>query len=227
MGGAAGLERVRVLRFDFAVDRDGERVAIYSHWWDRQTGDYRLEGRTREEGTPYRVLFNLGTRDGSVRLGEEMLEGEAAAEHVERAYARFINDSYWLLMPWKWLDPGVELIHEGEREIGGVTHDVVRLSFAAGIGLTSNDRYWGLVSRESGLMTRWEYVLQTEDGQPGEGPPAVWTWTDWTDPGAGILLSRTRVRQGEGPAVTIHFPTLEAHADLSDAEARKLLHPAD
>ena len=118
MGGRAAFEGIRLLRFDWAVDREGERVAHYRHWWDRYTGDYRLEGKTRD-GDSLRVLFNLETRDGEAWLNGEQLDGEARAEQLEFAYGRFINDSYWLIMPWKWTDPGVHLAYEGERTLAG------------------------------------------------------------------------------------------------------------
>ena len=40
---------------------------------------------------------------------DKKLEGAAAPAGVKEAYATWINDMYWLSMPWKWMDPGVNL----------------------------------------------------------------------------------------------------------------------
>jgi hypothetical protein len=224
MGGRRQLEAARVVRFDFAVVRDGETVARYAHWWDRHAGAYRLDGRDRE-GVGFRVLLDLETREGEAWRGGERLQGEPAAELLDTAYRRFINDSYWLLMPWKWLDEGVDLAYRGTRELDGDTFDVVELTFAAGVGLTSADRYWALVSRRSGHMERWEYLLQQADGSPGEGEPTAWAWEDWRDAGGGIALARVRRRLGDGPRVTIEFPVAELYHQVTAAQLEAMLRP--
>ena len=221
MGGRDAYEAARLLRFDFQVSRGDESYPPRRHWWDRHTGAYRLEGST-PEGEPYRVLFDVHTRQGDAWVGTRPIEGDELASMLERAHARFINDTYWLLMPWKWLDPGVHLAWEGERTTDGVTHDVVRLTFDAGTGLTSGDRYWGFVNRETGLMERWEYVLQQEDGSPGEGPPRAFLWTGWEPSEAGILLSTSKPGLGEGPRIEIAFPVAEARSDVAEEELRAI-----
>lgn len=225
MGGREAFEATRLLRFDFQVSSGPETYPPRHHWWDRFTGAYRLEGTT-PEGAPYRVLLDLKTRDGQAWIGERALEGEEKASMLESAYARFINDSYWLLMPWKWLDPGVHLAYEGERTVDGTSYDVVRLTFDDGTGLTSGDRYWGLVSRETGLMERWEYILQQEDGSPGEGPPRKFVWTDWKETDAGIRLATRKVEIDADPAVQIAFPVLMAWTDPGEAALREAFHPS-
>ena len=73
MGGRDAMDSVRVLRFDWAVERDGETLRLYSHWWDRYTGDYRVDGKT-SEGASIRALFNINTRQGDVWVGGQQLE---------------------------------------------------------------------------------------------------------------------------------------------------------
>lgn len=204
MGGAA-FAAARVLHFTWAVERDGQGVS-YDHSWDRWTGDYRVEGTDRDSGEPWSARFNIGTREGRAWLGDTELAGEALAERLEAAYGRFINDSYWLLMPWKWLDPGVHLAYVGTEEVDGETCDIVELTFGEQIGLTPNDRYRGYVSRTSGMLRRWSYVLQNEDLTSGEGEPTVWSWTEWSPTPQGVWFSRRKTRLGDGPAVSIFFP---------------------
>jgi hypothetical protein len=208
MGGDS-FATARVLRFVWAVERDGAVVASYDHTWDRWTGDYRLEGVDRDSGEPWLALFNVNSRDGRVWLGNEEIVGGDLAGHLERAYGRYINDTYWLLMPWKWLDPGVNLAYIGTELVGEGLCDVVELTFGE-VGLTSNDRYRGFVDRDSGLMVRWSYVLQDEAGEPGDGEPTTWDWTDWNEADPGVWFSQRKTRVGgDGPPVAITSPTVE------------------
>ena len=224
MGGEDRWRAARLLRFDFTSVRDGQPGAVYSHWWDRQTGDYRLEG-VDKEGVSYRVLFDVDDRTGRAWRGGTELAGDELTRMLETAYGRFINDSYWLLMPWKWLDPGVRLGHDGRREVDGATYEVVTLAFDDGVGLTSRDRYWVLVSPESGRVARWEYVLQDQEGNPGQGQPTAWTWEEWKPTAAGIELATVRRRLGEGPAVQIRFPVAEAWSDPTEEQLREAFQP--
>lgn len=213
MGGQRAFEETRLLRFDFVVSREGSELARHRHWWDRWTGDYRVEGKNRE-GQAYRVIFNVNDRKGQAWLdGIEQMD-EALDAQLEMAYGRFINDTYWFLMPWKWLDPGVQLTLQEPKEVDGTTFDIVELSFTDGTGLTSGDHYWGWVSRTSHRMERWEFVLQGEDGKPGDGEPSAFLWTDWVRTDSGLLLSTVKSALSEG-GIAISFPVLEARSDVS------------
>lgn len=198
LGGREAWEATRFLRFDFVVDRDGKTVMSRAHLWDKHTGRYRLEGKTRE-GDAFVVLMDLNTKDGRAWQGGKALEGEAAAKGLERGYAAWVNDTYWLLMPYKMKDPGVTLALDGEETKGEDTWDKVLLTFD-NVGLTPKDRYWAFVNRKTKLVDRWQYVLKGESG-----PPTVWDWKGWTKKGS-ILLAPERVSPTE-PA-KIHFPVL-------------------
>jgi hypothetical protein len=208
MGGRELYDAQRVLTFRFAVVVDGEERSNWLHVWDRDTGDYRLEGTTRE-GDALLVLFNVDSGVGKVWLGGAPLDEDAAASYLEMAYGRYINDSYWLLMPWKWLDPGVTLTYTGTDTVGGEAVDVVQLSFETGIGITSNDVYWAYVSRETGLMVQWAFLLQDEEGNPGAGDRSYYRWEEWEPVDAGVKFARNRIRREEGRTVEIRFPLVE------------------
>lgn len=189
MGGAEAWEATRFLRFDFF----GYRL----HHWDRYTGRHRVEGKTRE-GQSFVLLENVQSREGEAWVDGVKLEGEAAAERLGQAYEMWVNDTYWLLMPYKLQDPGVTLAYDGEHQLDGRTVDRIMLSFGQ-VGLTPGDHYWADLDRESGLMTGWAYHL--EDWEP-ERPRAAWRWRDWTRYGR-IMLSPTRVNpEGESGPVT-------------------------
>jgi hypothetical protein len=215
MGGREAFDAHPMLTFRFAVVREGTEVVNRFHAWDRYSGRYRLEYIDGEKNE-YLALFNVNDRQGRVWRNDDELDGDERDQQLERAYGMYINDTYWLLMPWKWLDPGVNLAYEGEMERDGTTYEAVLLTFETGVGLTSGDRYWGLVSPETGLMERWEFVLQQEDGSPGEGEPAGFLWEEWAPAGEGLRFSRNKPRAGSD-AIAIRFPlaTLSKTVDES------------
>lgn len=179
MGGEEAWQATRFIRFNFF----GFRL----HHWDRHTGHHRLEGKTRE-GDSYLVLHNINTREGQVWVNGEEAAGEDKAKWLERAYGAWVNDAYWLVMPYKLLDPGVNLAYDGSEELDGATFDKLKLTFE-GVGLTPGDTYWAYISRESGLMERWAYFLESwEEGRE----PTHWQWLDWGDYGH-VKLSPRRV----------------------------------
>jgi hypothetical protein len=185
LGGEAAWEGTRYLAFGFA----GRRL----HWWDRYTGRHRVEGTTRE-GESYVVLHDVDDRgtQGRAWLAGQPAEGEQAAELIEGAYGAWINDTYWLLAPYKIRDPGVSLAYAGRETVGDVTYDKLHLSFE-GVGLTPGDQYWLYVHPETGVVDRWAYVLE---GQ--ETPPTVWEWRGWKRYGTGIHLAEGRFNPDGG-----------------------------
>ena len=186
LGGTAAWEKARQIRFDFVVEREGKRAAEFRHLWDRYTGDYRVHGADKS-GAPYVVYFNVNTREGTTFLNGRAVEGEEKKKLLEAAYGRFINDSYWLLAPWKVMDPGVVRAYEGEKTTSdGALCDVIRLSFE-GVGLTPKDVYWLWLTREGRRMVQWEYVLGGAQEEP-----TVAFWRDWRE-FSGISLALERV----------------------------------
>jgi hypothetical protein len=206
MGGEEAFARLRTLKFDFVVERGGKEAARVHHVWDRWDGRYRLEGVNRD-GKNALTLFNIQKPSvGRAWLDGEELDGDALKKALERAYGRFINDTYWLLMPAKMQDPGVNLASEGEAEKDGKAYDVVRLTFGEGVGLTPMDTYWAYVSKESGLMERWEFVLTGQEAKDR----AAFTWTDWQTVG-GVRLAMAKTAAGAGTVIRFD------HVSSSDA----------
>jgi hypothetical protein len=206
LGGAEAWNGTRYLRFDFAVDREGKTLVRRAHTWDKWNGRYRLEATTKE-GEPYVVLLNVNTKDGDAWLKGRKLEGEEEKKFLEQAYGMWVNDTYWLLMPYKMKDPGVSLEMAGEEKKDGETWDKVRLTFH-NVGLTPKDKYWAYVNRKTGLVDRWDYVLGGENK-----PPTTFMWKNWQKHGK-VMLADDRVNPKDG--TRIYFPVLETPARVAD-----------
>jgi len=182
LGGEEAWGATHFLRFRFADFR--------THYWDKWSGRHRLE-LTSREGDAWVVLENVVSREGRAFKNGAEVSGEELAQALERAHAAWINDTYWLLMPYKLRDPGVTLAWEGKEEIDGIAYDKVRLSFDH-VGLTPGDRYWVYLNPETGLVDRWAYILESyEEGRPA----TAWTWGGWQRYG-GILLASERKQVG-------------------------------
>jgi hypothetical protein len=213
MGGEKGFADLRTLKFDFVVVRGGKDAGRYRHVWDRWDGRYRLEGKNKE-GKDLLVLFNVQNRgQGRAWVDGKELAGDDLKAMLERAYGRFINDSYWLLMPAKMLDPGVNLGSEGEKQVDGKTYDVVRVSFEDGIGLTPKDTYWAFVAKDTGLMERWEMILTGQKSEERE----AFSWTDWKPVGPVKLAMTKSAPDG---SFAIRFDNVSGSGEADDAAFR-------
>lgn len=201
-GGTGGWERARFFAFDFVLRRDTTTIRRTTHHWDRYSGEHRVLARTRE-GRPVDVHLDLDTRQGEVRMEGAAADDTTRAQWLERAYRLFVNDTYWLLMPFKLRDPGVRREDAGVRtDSTGKEWRVLALSFDDGIGLTSKDHYWVYMDPRTGLVGRWDYHLQ---GDAAGAPPQAAAWEAWRPMGP-IQLSTLKRVQGRG--VTIGYENL-------------------
>lgn len=192
MGGPDAWAAVPNLRFDFATGDDTSRVVRARHLWNRATGEYRVEIPSGEDSI-YVAIFDTDTQEGDVYLNGAEADSATERRVLEQAYGRFINDSYWLLMPVKMMDPGVERAYEADSSTNGT--EVVRLSFE-GVGITPGDQYWVYVDSETGRVERWAYRLQ---GHPPDHVPQPIRWTDYKSidtPAGTITVSERKVGRG-------------------------------
>ncbi len=206
LGGEDAWKATHYLRWDFAVDRSGKEVMRRAHTWDKWTGRYRVEAKDKD-GKDLVVVMNLNTRQGSATSAGSPLSGEALKKALDDAFGWWTNDMYWLLMPYKMRDPGVNLGYAGEDTRGGETWDKVLLTFDK-VGLTPKDKYWVFVNRRTNLVDRWEFVLNG-----ASTPPVPFEWKGWKRYGR-IELADDRVSPKDG--TRIHFPVLELPDSVPD-----------
>lgn len=203
MGGRQAFDNTGALRFTFSFSSKDTVRTGRTHWWDRRTGNYRIQGKTRQ-GQDFVYLFNTGTKEGRAWVGGALADSAELKAHLDRAYALFINDTYWFLMPFKLFDPGVHLKLDGEAMVGGAAVDRVKVTFD-NVGLTPGDTYWAYIDRKSHLMIRWGFVLQDDT----EKPEQLYDWTGWTAFGP-IKLSTARVRVDDPDRTVINLLNVQA-----------------
>ena len=203
--GGDAWNKVHYLRFDWVVERDGQEVARMRHLWDRYTGNYRVEWKDKE-GRAIVALFNVNTKAGRAWAAGTEVTGKDSEPLLARAYGRFINDSYWLLMPSKLEDPGVQVESAGSADVDGRKCDLLHVTFAK-VGMTPGDQYWAYVDRDTHLMTRWAYFLEDDKGTPSLEAATAWQWGDWKHMG-GVMMSSDRVQVGGEGKRRIYFPVL-------------------
>ena len=210
MGGQQTWDRLPYFRFDFVVVKDMKEVARFKHWWDKAHGRCRVEGPD-DQGQTVTAIFNLADKKGRA-FTEGIVETDTTnvKNIIENGYERWVNDTYWIMMPFKLHDPGVRLKHvrDQQDEGGGETYDVLELSFASGVGLTPQDRYWIYVNQRTHLIDRWEYLLT---GQ--KPPPQGSSWESWTSIGP-IQLSLAR--RFKGKPVMIRFENVATPTTMDE-----------
>lgn len=194
-GGLAAWESMPVLRFDWVAERDSEEVFRVRHLWDRQSGAYRVEYPVGEDSTLVAVFsvddFDMETPAGRAYLNGNPVDSTEMAARLADAYERFINDSYWLLVPFKLFDPGVH--RNMAPDSSDAESNVLRLTFE-NVGLTPGDRYW-LRADSTGKLMSWSFLL--ENGAEGH---YVWTDYEYVPTPAGSLYVATR-KQASGRAI--------------------------
>ena len=196
-------DRTRYLAFDWIVARAEGEPVVRSHRWDRWEGEYRVETSLGDQFML--ALFNTNNPGaGRVWMNGDLVEGDSAQTLLARANGMHINDSYWLIMPYKWADPGVNTRYLGERtDDDGRAWEVVELSFEE-VGLTPQNRYHAFVDVDSGLMERWHH-FRTADADPS---PAE--WLDWTSFG-GIRLAMDHALSNDA---RLYFENVEVAEEI-------------
>jgi hypothetical protein len=165
--GGENWPNVKAIDFTFAVEKGGKTLASAEHHWDvaAQTDRVRWKGK-----------------DVTVNLADPGTDGAAKA-----AYARWVNDSYWLLAPLKLKDRGIHLADEGKKEMDGVEREVIRLSFDQ-VGLTPGDQYRLYIDPSTKLVGSWDYM-------PEPGKSTHGTWENYQKSG-GLTLATEHKMEG-------------------------------
>ncbi len=174
MGGRKAWDNTQYIKWNFFGRRN--------HTWDKATGDVRIEVPEKE----LTILMNINSKEGKAMIaGEEVTD--SLDIYLQRGYEMWVNDAYWLVMPFKLKDSGVTLkyLREDTTQTGDRA-DVISLSFED-VGVTPENVYEVWVDTDSKLVTQWAYYPDSSSLEPRFITP----WADYNKYGE-IWLSGNR-----------------------------------
>ncbi|MBV6648048.1 MAG: hypothetical protein KI790_21480 [Cyclobacteriaceae bacterium] len=176
MGGRKNWDATRYLSWNF--------FRVRKHVWDKQTGQVRIESQKSD----LTILMNINDKTGKVwKNGQEITEADSISKYLEQGQRMWINDAYWLVMPFKLKDSGVTLTYLGEDSTQtGEEADKIRLTFNE-VGVTPQNAYDVWISAESRLVKQWAYYQNLAQDEPN----FVLPWGNYQQTG-DILLSDDR-----------------------------------
>ncbi len=156
--------------------------------WDKQAGICRIEWTNK----PQKITVNLNNGTGKVVLGGvEQTHPDTLAKYLDIGKKVWINDSYWLVMPFKLKDSGVTLKYLGNANTDtGEAADLLQMTFA-GVGVTPDNKYHVWVDKKTRLVTQWTYFEKFSD----EKAALTNAWSGYKRCGK-ILLSSERGSRG-------------------------------
>lgn len=154
MGGIENWNNVHYLKWDF-----GKRTLHWNKW----TGDVRVEVPSDE----LIVLVNINTLKGKVYKNNTLVVNpNETSKLINNAHKWWINDSYWLTMPWKLLDPGVTLTYLRKEKLPNKhTADVLQMTFK-NVGVTPQNKYEIYVDETEHLIKQWSFFPNFNDNTP-------------------------------------------------------------
>jgi plasmid maintenance system killer protein len=146
----------------------------YFHWnffnrrtllWDKKTGNVRI---TMLPDSSTVMALNLNTGEGQVRVdGALVTEPDSLANLLKQGKSIWINDAYWVFMPFKLKDSGVALKYQGvDTTQAGEVADVLQLTFEE-VGDTPQNKYLVWVDQDEHLVRQWAYFRDAADEAPG------------------------------------------------------------
>lgn len=176
MGGRKKWDDTNVLYWNFF----GFRTLL----WDKKNNRVRIDIPSKNTT----MALDMGDMSGNVwKDGVAMTNEDSVAKYLDDAKKIWINDSYWLVMPFKLKDSGVTLSYVGEDSTqAGARADVVRMTFD-NVGVTPDNAYNVWVNIDSKLVEQWAYYRDADQ----EEPNFVLPWTDYKNYD-GLLLSGER-----------------------------------
>ena len=163
-GGRKNWDATRYIAWNFF----GNRKLL----WDKHTGNVRVENQKDDT----KILVNVNTGEGKVfKDGAEVTQPDSLAKYLQKGKEAWINDSYWLVMPFKLKDSGVTLKYLGEETTQeGQQADVLQLTYE-NVGVTPENKYKVYVDKNTNLVSQWAFFPKASDSVPA----FVMPWQDY------------------------------------------------
>jgi plasmid maintenance system killer protein len=152
MGGRKAWDQTRYLAWNFFGSRE---------WlWDKWTGDVRVDFLRRD----LKIRMNVNRQEGQVMKDGVLLDHpDSLQKYLKLGTSVWINDSYWLVMPFKLKDSGVTLKYlRQDTTLARQQADVIQLTFEA-VGDTPQNKYEVWIDQSSKLVAQWAYFSNNTD----------------------------------------------------------------
>jgi len=176
MGGRAAYDKTRYLSWNFFGAR--------KHVWDKHSGEVIIDN-LRDE---YQLQMNIHDMTGKmIKDGNLVSNKDTLDKYLKLGKEMWVNDAYWLVMPYKLKDSGVTLKYIGkDTTANGKSAEKLELTFAD-VGFTPENKYHVYVDDQTKLVTQWDFFNSYEDEKARFSTP----WDDYKDYN-GIKLSGAR-----------------------------------
>ncbi|NMM46933.1 hypothetical protein HH304_00875 [Flammeovirgaceae bacterium KN852] len=179
MGGRKAYDESRFFGFDFFGYR--------KIWWDKKADSAIV----KLNNMGLKILVDLNSKNGRVwKDGIEMENIDSIAYYSNYGYEAWVNDTYWLVMPFKLKDSGVTLNYVREDTVNSNPADVLQLTFNA-VGITPENKYEVYIDQTDNLVKKWSYFKKATDTIPSMTTP----WDDYKEYN-GLALASNRGKRG-------------------------------
>ncbi|WP_375435704.1 hypothetical protein [uncultured Hymenobacter sp.] len=201
MGGYPAWQQTRLLGWDFL---DGSYQL-----WDKKTGDFHWQKDSLVAN------YNLTTKQGhAYRGGKDISDTEEGKKLLDKMYPIWVNNSWWLLMPFKLKDSGVTLTYKGPSKMmdGTTPAEVLNMTFK-NVGVTPDNKYEVLVNPQTNLVEEWAYYPKATDAQPAFRR----RWTEYKQYGL-LKLASDRTDGKDGRRLDHVYASPDVPAGLMDSK---------
>ena len=177
MGGYDDWTSTNIIQWNFFGRR--------SHTWNKQSGRDSIN----IPGSNLVIDMDMNAREGTIfKNGSEVTQPDSVKKYLQQGYEMWVNDMYWLLMPFKLKDSGVTLKYAGlDSMTTGENAHKLKLTFDK-VGVTPQNMYYVYVDTADFMVRQWSYFPEAKaDSAPGFTLP----WNNYQQYG-NIMLSGDR-----------------------------------
>lgn len=205
MGGRKAWDDLRYVSWNFF----GSRELI----WDKQTNRVRIDFPARKAV----YLLDIDDMKGKVMMDSVVLtNADSVQKYVEEGKSIWINDSYWLFMPFKLKDSGVTLKYMGEDTmLTGDKAEVIQLTFDS-VGVTPNNMYRVYISPEDNLVYQWAYYRNSQQ----DSASALWPWDNYAKHGNLLISADRSDKRGPGNVKVYEEMDDKVFTDFADPDLK-------
>ena len=154
MGGSENFASVKYISWTFF----GYRRII----WDKMNSRVRVDYLNKKLS----IITDLNDDTTKLYMNDvEITQPDSLKKYGFKGKKIWANDSYWLLMPFKLLDNGVNLDFVKDTVLNNSETSVIQLTFNQ-VGFTPENKYWVYVDNKTNYVIQWDYYREYSDTVP-------------------------------------------------------------